>query len=108
MEHRQLPRPLPSEGKGRVFESRRARDDFNDLYETVEALCLSTVPARARKGPALNRGGPAVHRRAFECGGDCTRSDGSTASWLASRLRLAKSTWLRSPRCRPLFDYAYR
>ena len=38
-------RPLPSEGKGRVFESRRARHDFNDL------VGLTIAPGRAAEAP---------------------------------------------------------
>ena len=42
----QLDRALPSEGKGRVFESRRARHDFNDLARWA----ISRLPSRKHHG----------------------------------------------------------
>ena len=43
----QLDRALPSEGKGRAFESRRARHDFNDLTKRRLGRRSASSPARA-------------------------------------------------------------
>ena len=42
---------LPSEGKGRVFESRRARHDFNDLARYVTGRCwIAEAPRKQQAG----------------------------------------------------------
>ena len=38
--------PLPSEGKGRMFESSRARHDFNDLAGLVKEPTLAAEATR--------------------------------------------------------------